>query len=65
VIDTEGHDWEILRAFDFTRFHPALVMFEHQHLSANDKAAAYALLKTQGYECRETPEGDAMAWRKL
>lgn len=65
VIDTEGHDWEILRALDFTRFRPVLLMFEHQHLSANDKAAAYALLQTQGYECRETPEGDAVAWRKL
>jgi FkbM family methyltransferase len=65
VIDTEGHDWEILRALDFTRFRPVLVMFEHQHLSANDKAAAYALLETQGHECRETPEGDAVAWRKL
>lgn len=65
VVDTEGHDWEILRALDFTRFRPALLMFEHQHLSANDKAAAYALLETHGYECRETPEGDAIAWRKL
>ena len=65
VIDTEGHDWEILRALDFTRFRPVLLMFEHQHLSANDKAAAYTLLETQGYECRETPEGDAIAWRKL
>ena len=65
VIDTEGHDWEILRALDFTRFRPVLLMFEHQHLSANDKAAAYALLEARGYTCRETPEGDAMAWRKL
>jgi FkbM family methyltransferase len=65
VIDTEGHDWEILRGLDFTRLRPVLLMFEHQHLSANDKAAAYALLETQGYECRETPEGDAIAWRKL
>jgi len=65
VIDTEGHDWEILRALDFSRFRPVLLMFEHQHLSWNDKAAAYALLESQGYECRETAEGDAMAWRKL
>lgn len=65
VVDTEGHDWEILRALDFTRFRPVLLMFEHQHLSANDKAAAYALLETHGYTWRETPEGDAIAWRKL
>jgi FkbM family methyltransferase len=65
VIDTEGHDFEILRALDFARFRPVLLMFEHQHLSANDKAAAYALLETQGYAFKETPEGDAIAWRKL
>jgi FkbM family methyltransferase len=65
VIDTEGHDYEILRALDFARFRPVLVMFEHQHLSATDKAAAYALLAKQTYSFRETPEGDAIAWRKL
>jgi len=65
VIDTEGHDCEILRALDFTRFRPALLMFEHQHLSANDKAIAYAVLAANGYSFRETPEGDSIAWRKL
>jgi FkbM family methyltransferase len=65
VIDTEGHDFEILRGLDFARFRPVLLMFEHQHLSANDKAAAYALLETHGYTFKETPEGDAIAWRKL
>jgi FkbM family methyltransferase len=64
AIDTEGQDYEILRTLDFTRFRPVLLMFEHQHLSANDKAAAYALLEKQGYRFRETPEGDAIAWRK-
>lgn len=65
VIDTEGHDSEILHSLDFKRFRPVLLMFEHQHLSPNDKAAAYALLETHGYRFRETPEGDAIAWRKL
>jgi FkbM family methyltransferase len=65
VIDTEGHDYEILRALDFGRFRPVLLMFEHQHLSANDKAAAVALLATHGYRCQETPEGDTIAWRKM
>ena len=65
VIDTEGHDLEILRTLDFTRFRPTLLMFEHQHLSETDKRAAYALLETAGYDFRETPEGDAIAWRQL
>ncbi|HEX4631928.1 MAG TPA: FkbM family methyltransferase [Chthoniobacterales bacterium] len=64
VVDTEGHDLEILRTLDLTRFRPTLLMFEHQHLSEDDKQAAYALLKTAGYDFRETPEGDAIAWRE-
>jgi FkbM family methyltransferase len=65
VIDTEGHDCEILRALDFTRFRPVLLMFEHQHLSAKDKAAAYALLATHRYNFKETSEGDTIAWRRM
>ena len=65
VIDTEGHDLEVLRSLDFARFRPTLLMFEHQHLSETDKQSAYALLETAGYEFRETPEGDAIGWRKL
>jgi FkbM family methyltransferase len=64
VVDTEGHDLEILRTLDFTRFRPTLLMFEHQHLSEHDKQSAYALLENAGYEWRETPEGDAIGWRK-
>jgi FkbM family methyltransferase len=64
VIDTEGHDLEILRTVDFARFHPTLLMFEHQHLSENDQQSAYALLEAAGYEWRKTPEGDAIGWRK-
>jgi FkbM family methyltransferase len=65
LIDTEGHDYEILRALDFTRFPPVLLMFEHQHLSTGDKAAAYMLLTTHRYDFKETPEGDVIAWRRL
>ena len=65
VIDTEGHDFEVLRTLDFARFRPTLVMFEHQHLTESDKQAAYRLLEAAGYDYRETVEGDAIAWRKL
>ena len=65
VIDTEGHDLEVLRTFDLGRFRPTLVMFEHQHLSEGDKEVAYALLQTAGYDFRETVEGDAIAWQNL
>jgi FkbM family methyltransferase len=65
VIDTEGHDFEVLRTLDLALFRPTLVMFEHQHLSEGDKQAAYTLLKTAGYDFRETVEGDAIAWQDL
>jgi FkbM family methyltransferase len=65
VIDTEGHDFEVLRTLDLARFAPTLLMFEHQHLSEGDKKAAYALLERAGYDFRETVEGDAIAWQNL
>jgi len=63
VIDAEGFDWQILRQFDLSRFRPRLMMFEHQHLSAGDKASASAMIRRHGYRQVETPEGDALAWR--
>lgn len=63
VLDTEGHDHQILRDFDFNRFQPLLIVFEHQHLSAADKLLAYKLVRANGYDYAETAEGDAVAWR--
>lgn len=65
VIDTEGHDFEILRELDFTCVRPVLLMFEHQHLTVEEKAAAYELVHRNGYVFRETPEGDTIAWRTV
>jgi len=48
-IDTEGYDYVVLRLFDFARHHPAIVHYEHQHLSDADAQAAEALLKSHGY----------------
>jgi FkbM family methyltransferase len=62
VIDAEGYDWRILRQFDLRRLEPCLVVYEHQHLSPADKAAARLHLEKSGYEVAETPEGDAIAW---
>jgi len=63
VIDTEGYDYRILQQCDLERLRPTIIMFEHQHLSPGDKAAAYERLRTHGYTWMETPEGDAIAWR--
>ena len=48
-IDTEGYDFEVLKLFDFARYRPSVVHYEHQHLGADDTAAAEALLRSHGY----------------
>jgi len=53
VIDTEGHDWEILRSLDLSGERPRLIAYEHFHLSAEDRAAARAHLERAGYETLE------------
>jgi FkbM family methyltransferase len=44
-IDAEGHDWIVLRQLDLTRFRPDVILFEHRHLSEDDKTKAMAFLK--------------------
>lgn len=43
-IDTEGYDWIVLRQLDLRRFHPDVILFEHKHLSEDDKRKALAFL---------------------
>jgi FkbM family methyltransferase len=76
LIDTEGHDWEILRSIDFKRWRPRLVIYEHYHLSPDARHAAREHLRLMGYEtmeegfdtfCLDTSADDALteAWRSL
>ena len=51
-IDTEGYDYIILKLFDFSKYRPAIVHYEHQHLSAADSVAAEELLRSYGYRLR-------------
>lgn len=59
-IDTEGYDLNILRLFDFDRFKPTLVQYEHQHLNEPDRAAAEAHLAQYGYRLH-TQDFDTIA----
>lgn len=62
VIDTEGHDWAIIRSIDLESHGPRLLIYEHFHLSRSDRAACLAHLQDAGYETLE--EGfDTMALR--
>ncbi len=48
-IDTEGYDFEIIKMIPFEMIKPAMILYEHRHLSLEDKQASEALLKKQGY----------------
>jgi FkbM family methyltransferase len=47
-IDTEGSEYEILSAFDFSAYSPSIITCEHNHTAAREKI--YGLLSGEGYE---------------
>ncbi len=76
LIDTEGHDHEILKQVDFDAHRPRLVAYEHALLSAEQREASGALLRECGYEvmeeyldtwCLDTTPDDRLTarWRRL
>lgn len=52
-IDTEGYDYAVLAQFDFDRYRPAVVLYEHKHLSNELRRKARELLVTRGYTVRD------------
>jgi FkbM family methyltransferase len=62
-IDTEGYDYKVLSTLDFSSHKPTVVLYEHKHLSPDEKAAAESLLVAQGYRC-STHDGDTLAIRE-
>jgi FkbM family methyltransferase len=76
LLDTEGHDWEILRAIDFPQQPPRLLVYEHFHLPPAERRACRAHVESLGYEtmeegfdtlCLDTRTADALTrcWRRL
>ncbi len=76
LIDTEGHDWEIIRMIDFRRRRPELLVYEHYHLAPEARAACAAHVRGHGYEtmeegfdtfCLSTGADDRLRgrWRRL
>jgi FkbM family methyltransferase len=53
VIDTEGHDFEVLKGVDLERWRPQLVVYEHYHLSREDRVDCADLLRGHGYDTIE------------
>jgi FkbM family methyltransferase len=76
LIDTEGHDWEIIRHIDFAALMPRLLVFEHYHLGPEDRRDCRDHLRNVGYEsfeehfdtfCLDTSQDDELTrlWRGL
>jgi FkbM family methyltransferase len=53
VIDTEGYDWEIIKHIDLVRHAPKLLVYEHFHLAAAERAACGRHVESQGYAVKE------------
>jgi len=64
TIDAEGFDYVILRQFDFTTLHPRIVLFEHKHLTNQDRRAAKTMMELAGYKVEEM-ETDFFALAEL
>jgi FkbM family methyltransferase len=59
-IDTEGFDYKVLSTLDFSIYHPRVILYEHEHLSIDEKAQALALMRENGYITSEYG-GDTIA----
>lgn len=52
-IDTEGYDYHVLSQFDFARYMPRVVLYEHKHLNAHDNSQARQLMQRHGYQLHQ------------
>jgi len=48
-VDTEGHDFEVIKQIDFARFRPRMIIYEHKHLRRETRRHCENLLTAQGY----------------
>lgn len=62
-VDVEGYDAEIIRMFDFARYKPRIVRFEHAHLGAAEHDSAVTRLIEHDYQVAVTIF-DTIAWRR-
>jgi FkbM family methyltransferase len=49
LLDTEGHDGTIVRSIDLEAHRPRLIVYEHFHLDASERAAVREGLEAAGY----------------
>lgn len=59
-IDTEGFDYEVLKLFNFEKFHPKIVLYESKNLKDEDYIASKEILEKHGYKLY-WQKGDTLA----
>jgi hypothetical protein len=63
VVDTEGHEYVILRQFDFNQVRPKLNIFESKHLTADDSRQCDAMFFEAGYYVVHSGTDNSVALR--
>lgn len=48
-IDVEGFDFEVITLFPFYRMTPAIIRYEHMHMSDDTRRSCFEFLKQKGY----------------
>lgn len=64
VIDVEGHEAEILRSIDFDRHRVSFLIYEHKHLSAEERQRISDLLRSGAFSLKSFGR-DTIAWRRI
>ncbi|MER3434706.1 MAG: hypothetical protein C4288_15100 [Leptolyngbya sp. ERB_1_1] len=49
-IDTEGYDFEVIKLIDFEKLAPTIILYEHKHLSEEDRTLCNQHLQNLGYQ---------------
>lgn len=64
-VDAEGYDFEVLKMADLSRRRPAMVNYEHKHLSEADRDQAWEMLLSLGYRLFVQPADTLAALEKF
>lgn len=60
-IDTEGHDYEVLKSIDLEIYKPSVILYEYVHLTEEVQQTAKRLLQKYNYDYQEWDSGDVLA----
>jgi FkbM family methyltransferase len=52
-VDTEGHDYEVLKSLDLAADAPLAIFVEHKHLPDSQRSEMLGLLRARGYSVRD------------